>query len=80
MVGDISGRGEEIVEGAMGGLGAGRFGVRLVIGGGGGEVGDVMADAERGMGGGALGFSKLSSPLRGNRGLAGGLIIGGIAA
>lgn len=73
------GRGDEIVEGATGGLGAGRFGVRLVIGGG-GEVGEVMADAERGIGGGALGFSKLSSRLRGKRGLAGGLIIGGMAA
>ena len=39
-----------------------------------------MADTERGIGGGALGFSKLSSRLRGKRGLAGGLIIGGIAA
>lgn len=58
-----------------GGLGAGRCGSMVVLLGGSGESGAcILPGALRGIGGGALGFSKLSWVLLGNRGLAGGLI------
>ena len=56
-----AGRGDVMLEMATGARGAGRAGVRLAIDDGGGDdVGEVTEDAERGIGGGALGFSKLS--------------------
>lgn len=58
---------------AVGGArGAGRLGIKDPFIGGAvcGALGEVTL---RGIGGGARGFSKLSSPLRGNRGLCGGL-------
>jgi hypothetical protein len=55
---------------APGGRGAGRFGTNAAPTGGELGTGDVRL---RGMGGGARGFSKLSSPFRGKRGLCGGL-------
>lgn len=56
--------------GAPGGLGAGRAGTREPFICGELGMGEVRL---RGIGGGARGFSKLSSPLRGKRGLCGGL-------
>jgi len=57
---------------AVGGArGAGRLGIRDPFPcGDGPALGEVTL---RGMGGGARGFSKLSSPFLGNRGLCGGL-------
>lgn len=61
---------------APGGLGAGRLGTSPLRSLGIFEFTGGNGAAVLGTGGGALGFSKLLSVFEGNRGLAGGLIIG----